>query len=243
MWQAVKIELRGIFKPPLTFLSVLFVNSLVSWGLFLISLHSGTNTEKLLPFAAATVLLWTFADTSLTNQLVINHNRPGFSTDKHGNLRRFFLIKNLTIATLAIPICLLYGLLMVLVIGKWSELILGVAMTLVLIWGWLGISNILSVMLPFEPRPINSLLHRGKGRIRYIVLYLSPWFMLPIYAYILALPFLLGHWATGNAKATHRLAAVLLLFLMSLIIWRVGLRVVSRYSNKSSAKIWTFLAK
>lgn len=239
--QEVSSELRWIFAPPRTVLQRVIINGIVSLAFFMFSLVMGTNNQKLLPFAATVMLLWTFADASLTNQLMVDRERPSYKNMKSKRMSRFLIVNNLTVVVLSIPVCILFGLIMVAIVGKWSELILGVGMALALIWGWLGIANVLSVMLPFQQKKGKELLSRGKGTLAYIVLYCLPWIMLPVYAGVIILPLLILHWVTGDAAASHKFAAFGIILVLSLAIWLFGLQISQRYIKNPNAKIWDLI--
>lgn len=233
----VRRELAQDFKPPRLLLLNLLINGIISLAFFLFSLFFGRANQNVLPFAAAVIMLWTLADVSITNQLILDRKRSADALKRGGDLRYLLLIKNLTVVIFSIPFCLLFGLIMVAIIGKWSELLYGLIMALVLVWGWLGISNFMSVAMPFELKELKVLLRRKKDWPGYGFLYVLPWIILPIYAGLLALPLILIKWASGQAAFVYKTASVLILLFISLVIWRLSLILCRRYSRKDHAKI------
>jgi hypothetical protein len=236
-------ELRGVFARPHPFAWKLLGNGVVSLAFFMVSLALGTNNPTLLPLAATIMLLWTFADATLTNQLILGDNRSAFSEERYGNLRRFWLVKNLAAVILSVPLCVLFGLIMVAIVGEWSELTYGLLMAVAMIWGWLGIGNALSVVLPFRWLATRAVLHRRNGWLRYAVLYALPWVLLPVYGLVLELPFVLAKWATGAASVSHRFAAFAVVLAISVAIWLLGLRVAVSATRRPQASVWSLLSQ
>ena len=237
----IRKELSRDFLPPRTFLNTLVLNSVISFIFFLVSYLIGSYNEELLRIAATTVLLWTLADSSLTNQLIFDKPRTKSELKNNGTLKRLFLSKNLTVAILSIPITIAYGLLLVTITGKWSDIIYGVIMAFILIWGWLGVSNMMSVILPFQQINIKNNRHNKKVLIKYGFLYVLPWFLLPVYVAILSLPFILLGWTRADATNNHRLTTLLILFIGSILIWIFGLIFADRYTKKPNTRIKNLL--
>jgi len=237
LWNDVKYELRRYFSKPRTTLNGLVINSIISVVFFLVSYWLGAYSQKLVPIAAATILLWALADASLTNQLLFNRKDTQNALKKQGSLKRLLLVKNLAIAVLSIPLTIAFGLMLVLIVGKWSELLYGAIMTFALIWGWLGISNAMSVYLPFELLSLKQYLGNKHVWIRYGFVYCLPWIILPIYAVIMTLPILMLGWTKAEAAQDHRVIGILVILALSLIIWFGGLLIADKYSRKTNSKI------
>lgn len=238
----VATEVRSYFKPPHTMLNSLFINSLISLAFFLGSYWLGTYNEAFLPIAAATILLWTLADTSVCNQFLFDKAGALRSIQRTGSLRDYLLVKNMSVVVLTLPMSILYGLLLVVIIGKWNELLYGVVASFTLVWGWLGISNALSAHLPYEIMDLKSYMKQRQSWIRYGFVYVLPWMLLPVYAVIMALPFILLGWTTAEASLNHRIVSLSILFALSLTIWWIGLRVADRYTTHNKSKVKRMLA-
>ena len=230
-------EFKSVFIQPRTFLNTLIINSVVSFIFFLFSYLIGSYNDTLLPIAATTVLLWTLADSSITNQLIFDKIRVNSELKKYGTLKRLLIIKNLNIVILSIPITIVYGLILVSITGKWSDIIYGVLMAIILVWGWLGISNLLSVIIPFEKLSISKSYGNKKVLIKYTLFYILPWIILPIYIVIICLPFIILGWIKNHSTTSHWLASILILFVGSIIIWLIGLFYANSYTLKPNVKI------
>lgn len=233
----VNTELHWFFLPPRQFLQTLVINGSISLLFFLFSYYLGSYNSNLLPVAAATILLWTLADASITNQLVFDRKKAAKELKNVGTIKRLLLIKNLAIVILSIPLTLIFGLILVAIVGKWSEMLYGAVIAFTLIWGWLGISNALSAMLPFELHDLKEFLGNRHIWLRYSFLYGLPWVLLPIYAVVMSLPFILLGWTGVKASHNHRFLAVVLLFAASLLIWQIGLALAERYTLHPESRI------
>lgn len=231
------------FTPPRVVIVALIFNSLISIGFFLWSYNFGTYNEKFLPIAAATILLWALADVFLTNQLVYDKERTAQALKQKQSLRHLLLIKNITILMLALPLTILFGTMLAIMLHKANEILYGTIMTYILIWGWLGISNALSVLMPFIPPSQQSdRRYTPKDRITIGALYSLPWVLLPAYAVLLALPFVLFGWLQPSAGSAHIMIAMLVLLSMSISIWLAGLSIAGRIATKSNSRISKLIA-
>ncbi len=237
LWADVLSELQSFFVPPRTFLIAIIINGIVSFGFFLASYYLGNYNPNFLPFAAATILLWTLADASLTNQLLFDKPAALAELNQKGTLERLLLVKNLAVVIVSIPLTVIFGLFLVVILGKWSEILLGVALSLTLIWGWLGISNALSIFLPFRPIDLKTYLKNREIWLVVGLLYALPWVLLPVYALMVGLPFLFLGWLRADSVSEHKVAAVLLLLAISSLIWLLSLRVANRYIKHPDSRI------
>lgn len=228
----VKEELKSYLDPPRTKLNSLIVNAFISLGFFLISLALGSVNSKVLPIAATVILLWTLADASITNQFTYDKDRIGKLLKKHNDLKQVLIIRNLAIVVLSIPLSIIFGLLMVAIIGKWSELLYGLVMALALVWGWLGISNVLSIYLPFDHLQTKQIIKREKGWFRYSFLYVLPWIILPFYSLVILIPLKLLNIITGYISFSHILSSSIIVLFSSLIIWYIGLNISANASHR-----------
>jgi hypothetical protein len=239
----VKIELDWVFAKPRTLLIGVFLSAVLSFGFFCLSLAIGTYSELTLPFAAAIIILWTFSDVTLTNQLMFDKNRSLEAVNSNADFRHILFIKNVAVVILSIPLCLVFGFILAIIVGRWSELLYGLVMSLALLWGWLGVGNVLSVLLPFEPKEIKELLVHKKHWLRYGFYYGFPWIILPGYTTMLAIPLVLMHWFTGNALFAHKVLSFITLLTISIIIWQIGLSIAYRFTKNPKSKIQSLLSK
>jgi hypothetical protein len=230
------VELRSVIIPPHLLLNTLIINSAISFLFFLGSLLLNLYDEQLLPVAAATILLWGLADSSFTNQLLFNKDQSIKEIKKYGSLERFLVIKNLLVIVLSVPVTIFYGLILVGITGKWTEILYGVALAFILIWGWLGISNAMSVSLPFDKKTIKNIV-KNKLWFKYATYYVLPWILLPVYILILSIPFILLGWTRSDAANNHKLLTLIILFSCSLLIWVCGFIFVVKAATKKSSRL------
>jgi len=237
LYRDIATELRSINTKPRELLSALVINGFISFLFFLSSYYLGTYNSNILPVAAATILLWTLADLSLTNQLIFDRASAQAELKKNHTLKRLLLVKNLAIVVLVIPITLIFGLILMVVIGRRSDLLYSLLMVLALVWGWLGISNALSALLPFEILSMKRFLGDRHEWIRYSVLYGLPWLLLPVYAIVVLLPFLLLGWTSTQDARAHQLISLAMMLGISLLFWWGGLMIADKYTAKPDARV------
>ncbi len=230
-------ELKNIFAPPRDFLNILVINGAISFVFFFVSYRRGTFDPKLLPIAAATIMLWTLADASITNHLLYYKPKTVALYKQQVNLKRFLLVKNLTMVIVSIPMTVVFGLLLVAITNKWSEMIYGTIVAIALIWGWLGISNALSTRLPFEMLKLNKYLKNRRVWLRYGILYGLPWILLPIYAVIISLPFILLGWTKATTGNQEKFLSWLLLLSFSVCIWLMSFRIANKAIKRPDSKL------
>lgn len=230
-------ELKNIFSPPRDFLNILVINGAISFVFFFESYRRGTFNPKLLPIAAATIMLWTLADASITNHLLYNKPKTIALYKQQASLKRFLLIKNITMALISIPMTLIFGLLLVAITNKWSEMIYGTIVAVVLIWGWFGICNAMSAQLPFEMLKLNKYLKNHRIWLKYGILYGLPWVLLPIYAVIISTPFILLGWTRATTSTDEKVLSWLLLLGFSLTIWLLGFRIADKALKRPDSRL------
>jgi hypothetical protein len=177
------------------------------------------------------------ADATITNQLVFDKAKAAEELKKFGTLKHFIIVKNLALVCLSIPLVAIFGLILVGIVGRWTELLYGAVMAFVLIWGWLGISNALSAMLPFELKNFNEYRTNRTIWISYAVLYGLPWVILPVYGFMMTVPFVLLGWTASNAAQDHRMVALAILSTLSLALWLVGLHIAEKYIRHPESKV------
>jgi len=235
--QDVRAELGRVYTPPRQLLSSLVVNGIISFLFFLFSYYFGNYNDNLLPVAATTILLWTLADLSLTNQLMFDHRSAVAELKKRGTLKHLLLVKNLAIVVLTIPLTLIFGLIVIVIVGRRGEILYSLAMVLALVWGWLGISNALSALLPFRILDLKSFMGDRHIWLKYSILYGLPWVLLPVYAVVILLPFFLLGWTSTHAAHEHQIISFGLLLGTSLLLWWRGLLVAEKYTAHPDARL------
>ncbi len=231
-WLDVKQELAWLMRPPRQQLNSIITNGFVSLVFFVGSLMLGTNNPNVLPIAATVVLLWTLADASLTNQFMYDKKRSAEQVKTKQKLKQVLIVRNITIVIVCIPLSLIFGLLMVAIVGKWSELIFGLIASLALVWGWLGICNVMSVYWPFNHMETKLVLKRQPGWIKFIILYCLPWIILPCYALLILLPLKLFDLIADKPHISKSAMTVAIVLIISIIIWLIGLNIAEKHASE-----------
>jgi hypothetical protein len=193
--QAVRAELRRALRPPYDVPAVVIVNGALMaacWTLLppqaadaVFRLHS--------PLAFAMVLaVWMYADVPATNLLGADAGRSAAALADPAMLRRLWYAKNLVLWSLATPVCLLVAV----AIGAHEGRPVTTALTAVWIatvpLGALGAAAWLGIRFPYHPLPLRR---RWAGRrrwpamwLRWAVLVLLPYAVVPFLAGVVTLP-------------------------------------------------------
>lgn len=236
MYQEIRAEIHRLFTKPHPQLDNLVINAIVSLAFFLGSMVIGTVNDKLLPFAATVILLWTLADASLTNQFMFDTSRTK-QLKTAEDVRHALLVRNLTVIILTIPLCIVFGIIMAVIIGKWSELLYGLLMALALVWGWLGVSNIMSTHFPFDNLEFKQVLKREKGWFSFSLLYSLPWLLMPAYALAVLAPLRLLGILSDSPKYSQLFLAAIIILAISITIWLISLKIASKGLPRISRKL------
>ncbi len=237
LFKDLKQELKWIFSPKYKLIASLSASAIVCIIIFFISLYTNNFKEGLVPFSAIVVLLWTFADSSISNVLFLDKEHTSSILKYNNDLVHHIIVKNLAIMVMAIPFCIMFGLVMALTVGSFSNLIFIIIASSIILMGWLGMSDVISVMHPFERRSAISLFKRERGWITYCLKVALGWIVLPIYSAIILLPFTILHWHNNGLDAFHKLIALSIMTALSLTIWLLSINYCKKYLTKENIKL------
>lgn len=236
MLQEIQSEISLFFKPPHPQLNNILLNAVISFLFFIGSMVIGSVNQKAIPFAATIILLWTLADASLTNQFMFDIHRTRNLKNGH-DVRHTLIVRNLAVVVLSIPMCLVFGLVMAVIVGKWSEIVYGLVMALALVWGWMGVTNIMSAYFPFNNLEFKQVLKRVNGWFGFSLLYALPWLLLPLYALIILLPLRLVGLLIDAPPISHMALAGFIVLAISFSLWLLSLRLAGRGYPRIERKV------
>ena len=253
--QAVRQELRAALHPPYTTATVVVGNGLLMvlcWTLLppaavdaLFRYHG--------PLAFAMVLaIWMYADVTATNLLGSDAVRSIAALADPAALHRLWLAKNIVLWLLATPLCALAAI----VIGTFEDK--GTATALTLVWiaavplGALGFASWVGIWFPYHPLPLRHRWnHRRQWRpmlVRWAVLVLAPYVVVPLMSFVVTLPSLLLWYALARADPGRELSDVdfgwglLLAAAVTIPAWLIGHRYGPRLASRRAERLTDFLA-
>jgi hypothetical protein len=194
-------------------------------------------------YVGIAVVLYVLADTVNTNQLGADSDRVLASLERSDSVRRILTIKNLSLAVLLVPLALLVSIVVRVLVGRWRLVTHTAMYDIGAVFLWLGLGNVVSVLLPYRPIPLRARLKARRTwkrwavrqAVPYVLYYLGP-------TLLVMLPFVAASYF--RAFGPLRGVAYPLLFLANgLAVWILGLWFASVYSDRHLPRFLTELRR
>lgn len=186
--RAVAAEVRWMFRPPRTCLSGVAINAVLAATWLLVqplTRHSVHN--DLIVVVDTYFASFILADITTTNMLGADHYRVQAAMTAGTPLWRILLVKNLALfAVVGVP-TLLAAVLFTLWFDTPSRLVRTVPNVLVPVVSWLGIGNLVSVLLPVAAAPLIRRWRRRRSDSRAVAFWMAA-LVLPYALYYIADP-------------------------------------------------------
>jgi hypothetical protein len=155
-WAAVVAEIRWAFTPPRVWLSGVGVNLLLALVFLIVDpLHQHGHRDWVIlvgTYFASFIL----ADVTTTNLLGVDHIRVGKALHDGVPLWRLLLVKNVALLVIVGLPTLLVAMAMTLWMETPARLMVTIPTVAVPILSWIGIGNVMSVLLPVATEPLIS---------------------------------------------------------------------------------------
>jgi hypothetical protein len=253
--ESVRLEFGRAFRAPYEVPSVVFGNGLLMtacWTLLPASVVAWVFTLHG-PVAFALVLAsWMYSDVPATNLLGSEPERTIAALDDRRMLRRLWYGKNLVLWLFITPLCTVVAV----AIGIHDRSVTLALLSLVWIaavpLGALGFSAWLGIWYPYHELPLR---YRWDKRrrwrplvVRWLVLVLVPYGLVPALTVVLSLPTLALWTAESPSGDRGRLSDVqvawglVIAVPLALIAWFVGHRIGARLAQRRREKLEAFLA-
>jgi len=202
------------------------------------------------PFAFAMVLaLWIYSDVPATNPLGADAGHSIAALDDPAALRRLLYAKNLALWLLATPVCVLVAVAIGLAERKPVTALVTAAWVTLVPLGALGAAAWVGIRWPYHPLPLRD---RWAGRrqwrpmlLRWTVLILAPFLVVPFLTTVLTVPSLLLWWSEGRGgRITDRqfAAGLLLTAVLAAVAWPAGHRAGARLARRRRERLTAYLA-
>ncbi|GAB1646709.1 hypothetical protein [Krasilnikovia sp. MM14-A1259] len=252
--RAVRAELRRALHPPYETPSVVIGNGLLMTACW--TLLPAGLVDALFrfhgPLAFAMILAsWMYSDVPATNLLGGDAARSVTALADPVMLRRLWFAKNIVLWLLVTPLCVATAA----AIGVHEHDSVGAALTALWIMivpaGALGFAAWLGIRFPYHPLPLRDRWsQRRRWRpmlVRWMVLVLAPYGLVPLLTFAVTLPSLLVWWAIARGEQDGRLNH--LQFALGLMVaagpaagaWLLGHRYGSRRAHRRRAWLTEFL--
>lgn len=242
---AVADELEWTFRQRRGWLAGLAFNLAVA-AAFVCYRHVDVHQHDRLRVAgiATGVAAWVLADPLNTDQLGSDARRTRDALGRGESIVRILALKNLMLAALLVPVAVVISIVTRLSIDHWRDIPHTVLLDVFVVFMWLGIGNIASVLVPYHPIRLAERWHLRRT-----------W---PRWAFCLALPYLIFyagvsgwlHWPawelchrTFEPAHRHLMAWACTYAVWGVLVWGVGLAFASVYVRLTGDRLERTLAR
>ncbi|MCU7729097.1 hypothetical protein ODJ79_35745 [Actinoplanes sp. KI2] len=250
--QAVREELRRALHPPYDLPLGILGNGVllvICWTLL-----PARAVDALFrfqgPFAFAMVLaLWIYSDVPVTNPLCGDAGHSIAALDDPAALRRLLYAKNIAMWLLATPLCVLVAAAIGVTERRPVTFLVTASWIVLVPLGALGAAAWVGIRWPYHPLPLRE---RWAGRrrwrpmlLRWTVLILAPFLVVPFLTAVLTVPGLLVWWWAGHGGRVtdgQFAAGVLLTAVLAAVAWPAGHRRGARLARRRREQLAAYLA-
>jgi hypothetical protein len=253
--EAVRAELRRALHPPYETPSVVVGNGLLMAGCWMLlppdlvalvfTLHG--------PLAFALVLAsWMYSDVPATNLLGSDARRSVEALPDPVMLRRMWYAKNLVLWLFITPLCAVVAVGIGVADGRATTTVLTLLWIAFVPLGALGFAGWLGVWFPYHPLPLRyRWAHRrrwGTMLVRWLVLLVAPYGLVPALTAVLTLPSVLLWTAVAPDGQRTRISdaqfgwGLLLAAAIAAVAWPIGHHVGVRLAHRRRDRLAAFLA-
>jgi hypothetical protein len=183
------------------------------------------------------VVAYVLASTLATNQLGADADRVINSVERGDRVPRILALKNVALAVLLIPVALLVSLIVRLLVERWRLMPVTAAYDVGAVVLWLGIGNVLSVMLPYRPISLRARLKARKSWKRWALRQAMPYALYYLGQPVLIFPAGLAHKFEVFGKPRFLDYPDLLYYPLitlgnALVVWLLGLWLATAWTNR-----------
>jgi hypothetical protein len=181
---------------------------------------------------AVAVVVYVLAGTLATNQLGADADRVINSVERGDRVQRILAIKNVALVVLLVPVALLVSVIVRILVDRWRLLPNTAMYDIAAVFVWLGIGNVVSVMLPYRPISLRARLKARKTWKRWAVRQAVPYVLYYLGApALLTFPSVLIH--VLEPFGPRRLLYYPILSLgNALVAWLLGLWLATVWSER-----------
>jgi hypothetical protein len=178
------------------------------------------------------VVVYVLAGTLATNQLGADADRVINSLERGDRVSRILALKNVSVAVLLVPIALLVSVIVRILVERWRLLPNTAMYDVAAVLVWLGLGNVVSVMLPYRPISLRARLKARSTWVRWGVRQAVPYALYYLGAPLLVtFPTVVVHVLEVFGRRDSPYYAVLALA-NSVVGWLVGLWLASVWADR-----------
>ncbi len=252
---AVRFELRDALHRPYTVPLIVAFNGLLmaaawfllptKWFDWLFTLHG--------PLAFAMVMAgWMYSDVPATNVLAPDRLRIVAALDDPQMLRRLLYAKNLALWCFVAPFCTVLAVIIGYYQHNWPPTIISITAIAVVPFGTLGVAGWVGIVWPYHPRELRFRWeHRREWFhmiVRWIVLLLVPYGLVPLLAVIIISPSLVlwsvlsSHGLTHRLPTSHFAGGIALAAVVSMAVFYLGHRTSLLLARRRGDRLRDYLS-
>jgi hypothetical protein len=177
---------------------------------------------------ATGVAVWVLADVVNTNQLGADADRVRASLDRRDRVSRILALKGLALGVLLLPLTCAISIGVRLAIDHWRAIPHAVMLDVWVVFTWLGVGSILSVLLPYDPIPLRERWRRRRTWLRWAVCLAVPYAALAVIRYLAWPADRLARHLFGRPEH-HLLGYAFLYLCWGVVVWLVCLGLAELY--------------
>jgi hypothetical protein len=180
---------------------------------------------------ATGVALWVLADVINTNQLGADPDRVAARLESGHGVAHELALKNSALGVLLLPLTVLISVGVRLALDRWRAIPHAVVLDVAVVFFWLGIGNVLSVLLPYRPISLKERWRAKRSWSRWALCLAVPYVALLVVRW-LAWPaeFVLDHRRFGRPDS-HLMSYALVYLAWGVVLWALGLGFAGSYSR------------
>jgi hypothetical protein len=184
------------------------------------------------------VTLYVLADVVTTNQLGSDGERVIASLQRGDSVPRILAIKNLSLAVLLIPFAMAVSILVRVLVQRWRLLPHALLLDVGAVFLWLGVGNVLSVLLPYNPVSLRARLHARETWKRWLLCQAVPYGLYFVLLPVLHVPYYLIYHgkALGEYRANY-LAYSAVYVGIGVAYWLLGLLLATIYARRRRQRL------
>jgi hypothetical protein len=191
--------------------------------------HPHSHDEVRIAGIATETVAWVLADVINTNQLGADADYVSRSLDSGHSITREMALKNLALACLLFPAAFVLSVGVRLAIDHWRAIPHAVMFDLSVVFVWLGVGSLLSVLLPYRPIPLRERWRNRKSWFRWCCCLVAPYVVL--FAIIRPLRWPADQIASllYGSPELHELGYSFVYMVYGFVLWAVCLALVGLY--------------
>jgi hypothetical protein len=186
---------------------------------------------------ATGVVAWVLSDVVNTNQMGSDAARVRASIERGDSVARILALKTLGLAVLLAPLAATVSVVARLLLDRWRFIPWAVMMDMDVLFAWLGVGCVASVLFPYNPIPLRERIRLRRSWLRWGFCLAVPYLLYPAIGYICAWPpDRFARHFIGDPHVYFTQWAVCYM-VWGFVVWGIGLGIAQAYSHVKSHRL------